>query len=86
VGEGITIDARWSLADEKSGETFSACAVFIRLIGSTSESTEAFADCGQKAAEGKYDATAFVPCGGISSRVSKSAQTRPSALCQLCSS
>ena len=64
--EGSQIDVRWSLADEKSGKPFSACAVFIRLIGPTGESTEAFAECGLKAAEGNYDATAVVPSGGIS--------------------
>jgi len=64
--EGSQIDVAWSLADEKSGEPFSACKVFIRLIGPTGESTDAFAACGMKTAEGEYDATAIVPSGGIS--------------------
>ena len=63
--EGSQIDVKWSLAVEKSGKPFSACAVFIRLIGPTGESTEAFAECGLEAAEGNYDATAIVPSGGI---------------------
>jgi hypothetical protein len=58
--EGSQVDVSWSLADEKSGMPFSACAVFVRLIGPTGESTEAFA-------EGNYEATAVVPNGGISS-------------------
>jgi hypothetical protein len=61
------IDISWSLADAKSGKPFSACAVFIRLIGPTGESTEAFAECGLEAAEGNYEVTAVVPSGGISS-------------------
>lgn len=64
--EGSQIKVRWSLADEKSGKPFSACAVFIRLIGPTGESTEAFAKCGLEATEGRYDATVVVPIGGIS--------------------
>ncbi len=64
--EGSQIDVSWSLADEKSGKPFSACAVFVRLIGPTGESTEAFAECGLAAAEGNYEATAVVPSGGIS--------------------
>jgi hypothetical protein len=64
--EGSQIDVGWSLADEKSGKPFSACAVFIRLIGPNGESTEAFAKCALKDADGNYDATAVVPIGGIS--------------------
>ena len=64
--EGSQIDVSWSLADEKTGEPFSACAVFVRLIGPTGKSTEGFAQCGEEAAEGHYDATVIVPSGGIS--------------------
>ena len=64
--EGSQIDVRWSLADEKTGKPFNACAVFIRLIGPTGELTEAFAECGLITAEGNYDATAVIPSGGIS--------------------
>ncbi len=63
--EGTRIDVGWSLADEKSGKPFSACAVFIRLIGPTGEPSEAFAEDGQKSAEGHYDATAIVPSAGV---------------------
>ena len=62
--EGSQIDVTWSLKVEKSGEPFNACAVFIRLIGPTGESTEAFAECGANS-EGRYDATAIIPSGGI---------------------
>jgi hypothetical protein len=65
--EGSQIDVSWSLADEISGKPFSACEVFIRLIGPTGESTEAFAECGLEAAKGNYEVTAVVPRGGISS-------------------
>ena len=64
--EGSHVHLSWSLADEKSNEPFSACAVFIRLIGPTGASTEAFAECGLDAGEGNYSVAAVVPCGGIS--------------------
>lgn len=64
--EGSEIHVMWSLAEEKSGKPFSACAVFIRLIGPTGETTEASAKCGQEAAKGNYDASPVVPNGGIS--------------------
>jgi hypothetical protein len=63
--EGNPIDVSWSLVDERTGEPFSACAVFIRLIGPTGKSTEGFAHCGIEAAEGEYHATVTVPAGGI---------------------
>jgi hypothetical protein len=62
--EGSQIDISWALEVEESGKPFNACAVFIRLIGPTGDSTEAFAECGSNA-EGRYDATATVPSGGI---------------------
>lgn len=61
---GSQIDASWSLRVEKSGEPFNACAVFIRLIGPTGDSSEAFAECGANS-EGHYSATAVVPRGGV---------------------
>ena len=64
--EGSRIDVQWSLADEKTGKPFSACEVFVRLIGPTGEWTEGFAQCDAKAAEGNYQASVTVPSGGIS--------------------
>lgn len=63
---GSQIALRWSLADKYSGKPLSACSVFIRLIGSNGDYTEAFAGCGRQAAEGQYNVTAVVPVGGIS--------------------
>lgn len=62
--EGSQINIGWSLRVEDSGEPFNACAVFVRLIGPTGKSTEAFSECGANS-EGRYDATAIVPCGGV---------------------
>ena len=62
--EASQINISWSLKVEDSDEPFNACAVFIRLIGPTGKSTEAFSECGDNS-EGRYDATAIVPCGGI---------------------
>lgn len=62
---GTEIHVMWSLADEESGRPFSACEVFIRLIGPTGESKEAFAERGLGASKGKYDATPVVTVGGI---------------------
>jgi hypothetical protein len=62
---GTEIHVMWSLADEKTGRPFNACAVFIRLVSPTGEATEAFAECGLEASEGKYDANPVVPVGGI---------------------
>ncbi len=62
---GTEIQVTWLLADEQSGEPFSACAVFVRLIGPTGDTKEAFAECGVAASKGKYKATPVVPIGGI---------------------
>ena len=62
---GAEIQVTWLLADGESGEPFNACAVFVRLIGPTGDSTEAFAECGVEASKGKYKATPVVPNGGV---------------------
>lgn len=63
---GTEIHVVWSLADEESGRPFNARAVFIRLIGPTGATTEAFAEYCSEASKGKYGANVIVPVGGIS--------------------
>lgn len=63
--ESSKLHVTWSLTEEKTGEPFSACAVFIRLVGPTGESNEAFSECGLQASKGTYDASPTVPSGGI---------------------
>ncbi len=62
---GSQIRFEWSLEDEQSGAPFSACQVFIRLIGPGGDSAEAFYGCGREASMGRYEATVSVPKGGI---------------------
>jgi hypothetical protein len=61
---GTLLDISWTLSNEKSSRPFNACAVFIRLIGPTGESTEAFARCGTNM-DGRYNAPAEIPKGGV---------------------
>lgn len=61
---GTLLDISWSLSNEKSGKPFNACAVFIRLIAPTGDSTEAFAKCGTNM-DGHYNALAEIPKGGV---------------------
>ncbi|MDJ0750499.1 MAG: hypothetical protein QNJ11_13515 [Woeseiaceae bacterium] len=63
---GAELHIAWSLANEETGEPFSACAVFVRLTSPTGETSEAFAECGLEASKGNYNATPIVPIGGIS--------------------
>lgn len=63
---GAKIYLAWSLTDKKSGRPFSACAVFVRLISPTDESTAGFAGCGPLSSEGRYAAHVTVPEHGIS--------------------
>lgn len=63
--EGSVVRVRWSLLDERSGEAFSACSVFVRLIGDDQQQSEAFSECGADAGSGNYEAIATVPRGGV---------------------
>ena len=65
VEAGAQIHVMWTLTDEKNRRPFSACAVFIRLIGPTGKFNEAFAECGLSASQGNYDARPIVPVGGV---------------------
>ena len=65
IEAGTRVHVMWTLTDEKNGRPFSACAVFIRLIGPTGEFNEAFAECGLSASQGNYDARPIVPVGGV---------------------
>jgi len=60
---GSQLNITWTLSNEEDGEPFNACRVFIRLIGPSGDSTEAFAPCG---ADGRYSALAEIPKGGVS--------------------
>ena len=62
--EGSQIEVRWSLAVEETGDAFSACGLFVRLIGPSGESTEAFAAC-LPDDDGQFTATATIPKGGV---------------------
>ena len=62
--EGNELDVSWTLADEESGRPFNASTVFIRLIGPTGVSTEAFARDAAHS-DGHYKATVKVPKGGV---------------------
>jgi hypothetical protein len=64
AAEGTRVEINWTLADEKSGKPFSAYGVFIRLIGSGGESTEAFAEYPARPI-GSYQTTATIPKGGV---------------------
>ncbi len=66
IAADTEIRLEWSLEDEHSGAPFSACKVFIRLIGPNGDSAEAFAGCGHESSMGRYQATVSVPKGGIS--------------------
>jgi hypothetical protein len=65
AAEGSQIEVSWSLVVEKTGEPFSAHDVFVRLIGPSGSSTEAFSSQSQRSSDGHYTATATVPAGGI---------------------
>ena len=64
---GAVVHVKWLLADEDDNKPFSACAVFIRLIGPTGEASEAFSECDREAGEGRYSAAPVVPAGGVGS-------------------
>lgn len=61
---GAQFTVRWTLADEKTGEPFSAYDVFIRLIGSGGDSIEAFAEYPARPM-GSYQAIVTIPPGGV---------------------
>jgi len=62
--EGTEINVLWTLQDERSGRPFSAHGVFIRLVGSAGDFTEAFADY-PALPVGTFQATATIPKGGV---------------------
>lgn len=63
---GSRVDVSWSLEVEKTGEAFTACRLFVRLIGPSGRWTEAFAPC-LPGDDGRYRATATIPAGGVAS-------------------
>lgn len=64
AAEGRRIDVSLSLNDEESGEPFSACGVFVRLISRTGHATESVIRCGADT-NGRYQATAIIPTDGV---------------------
>ena len=64
AGEGSHHEVSWTLSDKDDGRPFNASKVFIRLIGPTGETTEAFARYGDHS-DGYYTATVTIPSGGV---------------------
>lgn len=64
AGEGRHYEVSWTLSDKDDGRPFNANRVFIRLIGPTGDTTEAFARYGAHS-DGYYTATVKIPSGGV---------------------
>ena len=61
---GSNIDIGLSLHVEDTGEPFTACGIFVRLISSTGHSNESFADC-VTGDDGLLHTAATIPEGGV---------------------
>ena len=61
---GTRIEVEWTLASQEDERPFSACSVFIRILGPSGEEAEAFAPrCSDR--EGRYAAVVTVPSDGV---------------------
>lgn len=61
---GTRIEVQWTLASQEDKRPFSACGVFIRILGPSGDESEAFAPrC--SASEGRYGVAVTIPSGGV---------------------